>query len=104
MAVNPLVIEDAAVPGAANSYYSAQKSLSTPGTNAFTLVPEIGWIQALAVANIVWALRITTSPTYVTLIPANTPGMVWSDGTNIFVSKTTGGAGNALYYVLQHKP
>jgi len=104
MAVNPLVIKGAGVPGAADSYYSAQKSLSTPGTNAFTVVPEIGWIQVLAVANITWNIRVTTVPAYSIIVPANAPGMVWSDGTNIFVSKTTSGAGNALYFVLQHRP
>lgn len=104
MAVNPLVIEGAGLPGAANSYYSVEKSLSTPGTNAFTLVPEVGWIMVVAVSAIAWAIKTVVTPTYVTLIAANTPGMTWSDGTNIFVTKSSGGAGNALYFVLQHKP
>ncbi len=104
MAVNPLVIEDAGVPGAANSYYSVQKALATAGTNAYTAVPEVGWIIVLPVAAILWAIRTALAPTYVTLIAANTAGMVWSDGTNIFVSKSSGGSGNAAYFVLQHKP
>lgn len=105
MSVNPLVIEDAGLPGEANSYYSAQKSLSTAGTGAYTLVPEIGWIQAIAVSAISWNLRTDDSPaTYAIIIAANTPGLIWSDGTNVFVSKSSGGAGNALYFVLQHRP
>jgi len=103
-AVNPLVIEDAGVPGAADSYWSAEQSLATAGGGANTAVTAVGWLQIIAVAAISVKLRITTSPTFVTVLAANTPGMVWSDGTNIYVSKSSGGAGTAKFYILQHKP
>jgi hypothetical protein len=105
MTVNPLVIAGAGVPGAADSYWSALKSLSTPGTDEKTLVPEVGWIQVIAVAAISFVIMTDDSPaTFTTILAANTAGMIWSDGSNIFVNKSTGGAGNATYYVLQHKP
>ncbi len=105
MAVNPLVIVDAGVPGADNSYYSAQKALSTAGTGAKTLVPEIGWILVVPTANVSYLIRtVVAGPTYVTVVAANTAGMIWSDGTNIFASKSTGGAGSAAYFVVGHKP
>jgi len=105
MTVNPLVIAGAGVPGAPDSYWSALKSLATAGSNAKTLVPEIGWIQAIAVAAISYVIMTDDSPaTFTTILAANTAGMVWSDGSNVFVNKSTGGSGNATYYVLQHKP
>ena len=61
MAVNPLVIEDAAVPGAANSYYSAEKTLVTAGTNAHNLVPEVGWIMFEATAATTVSIRTDDS-------------------------------------------
>ncbi len=105
MAVNPLVIEDAGVPGAANSYYSAEKTLVTVGTGAKDLVPEIGWIMFEATAATTVSIRTDDSPaTYVVLIAAATGGMIWSDGSNIFASKTSGGAGTIKYFVVAYKP
>jgi hypothetical protein len=105
MAVNPLVIKGAGVPGADNSYYSVEKALVLTGGGAKDLVPEIGWILAVAVANVSYLIRTVVTPTYVTLIPAATGyGMIWSDGTNIFASKSSGGAGTASYFVVAHKP
>lgn len=103
--VNPLVIVDAAVPGDADSYYSEQKSLATAGGGAHTVVPEIGWIMAVPVTAVAYTLRTSISPaTYATIIAAGGAGLIWSDGTNVFVTKASGGAANALYFVLQHKP
>lgn len=104
MSVNPLVIKGAGVPGAADSYYSVEKALALAGGGAKDLVPEVGWIMVVAVANVSYLIRTVVTPTYVTLIAANTPGMLWSDGTNIFASKSSGGAGTANYFVLQHRP
>lgn len=106
MSVNPLVIEDAAVPGAANSYYSAEKTLTLTGGGANDLVPEIGWILVVAVSAVSYLIRTDDgSPeVFITLVAANTGGMIWSDGTNIFASKSSGGAGSASYFVVAHKP
>ncbi len=104
--VNPLVIEDAAVPGAANSYYSVQKALTLTGGGAFDLVPEIGWILIVPTSAVSYSIRTDDgSPeVFVTLVAANAGGMIWSDGTNIFASKSSGGAGAAAYFVVAHKP
>src|SRR5262245_25011130 len=105
MTVAPLVIEEAGVPGAPNSYYSAEKTLVTTGGGAKNLVPEIGWIMFEATAATTVSIRTDDSPaTYVVLIAAASSGMIWSDGTNIFASKTSGGAGTIKYFVVAHKP
>ena len=105
MTINPLVIEGAAVPGQPDSYYSAEKTLATAGGGAKTLVPEVGWIMTVPTADVSYLIQTVDSPaTYVTLIAANTAGMIWSDGTNIFTSKSSGGAGSAKYFVVGHKP
>lgn len=104
MSVNPLVITGAGLPGAADSYYSQEETLAVTGGGAFDLVPYIGWLLIVAVANIKYSIKIAATPTYVDLIAANTGGVIWSDGTNIFASKSSGGAGSARFFVLQHRP
>jgi len=97
---NQLVIAGAGVPGAADSYYSEEKSLTvvSPGT----LVPEVGFVMAVAVSGVSYALLTDVSPaTYVTVLAANTAGMVWSDGSNLYAR---GASGTARYFVLAHKP
>ena len=97
---NQLVIKGAGVPGAADSYYSEEKSLVIAATRK--AVPEIGWIMVVAVASISYQLQTDISPaTYVTVLAANTAGMLWSDGTNLYA---TAGSGTARYFVLAHKP
>jgi hypothetical protein len=39
--------------------------------------------------------------TFVTVLAANTAGMVWSDGSNLYAA---GASGNARYFVLASKP
>ena len=97
---NQLIIEGAGIPGAADSYYSEEKSLTvvSPGT----LVPEIGWLLAVAVSGVSYALQTDISPaTFVTVLAANTAGAVWSDGSNLYAR---GASGTARYFVLAHKP
>ena len=98
---NQLIIKGAGVPGDPDSYYSEEKSLVV--TSPRTLVPEIGWIQVIAVSGISYQLRVQPdSPeTFVTIVAANTPGMIWSDGTNVFAAAASG---TAKYFVLAHKP
>jgi hypothetical protein len=110
-----IVIVDAGVPGAVNSYYSQEETLIAPGDDAsppvaaYTLVPQIGFIffEDLA-ATLSVVIRTDDSPaTYVTLIPASGQGQVWSDGSNIFIKNTAAPASpelSAKYFVLQHKP
>jgi len=99
-----LIIQGAGVPGAADSYYSQEETLSATGS-AYTLVPQIGFIMVVAVANLSYVLQTVDAspPTYVTVLAANTAGMVWSDGTNLFVNNSSTTA-NARYFVLAHKP
>ncbi len=97
---NQLVIKSAGVPGAPDSYYSEEKSLVvvSPGT----VVPEVGFIMVVAVSGVSYALMTDDSPaTFVTVLAANTAGMVWSDGTNL---QARGASGTARYFVLAHKP
>lgn len=110
-----LVIKDAGVPGAPNSYYSEEKTLvaagdiGSPPVAAYTLVPDIGFIffEDLA-ATLSVVIRTDESPaTYVTLIPAGAQGQVWSDGSNIFVANSAAPASpelEATYFVLAQKP
>lgn len=97
---NQLVLKGAGVPGAPDSYYSAEKSLVV--TSPRTLVPEIGWLMVVAVSGISYTLQTDISPaTFVTVLAANTAGMLWSDGTNLYA---TAASGTARYFVLAHKP
>lgn len=97
--MDQLIIKGAGLPGAPDSYYSEEKSLSVT-TRA--VVPEIGFIMVVATANVSYALQTVESPaTYVTVLAANTAGMVWSDGTNLFAVATSA---TARYFVLAHKP
>jgi hypothetical protein len=104
MAVNPLVIANAGLPGAADSYYSAEKTLSAIGS-AKTLIPEVGWIlfEAGQDADLTIQIKITATPTYAALSAASAGACVWSDGTNIFVGNA-GTTTNAKYFVVAHKP
>lgn len=98
--MQPLVIKEAGVPGAPDSYYSEEKSLVIASTRK--VVPEIGFIMVVAVSGISYTLQTDLSPaTFVTVLAANTAGMLWSDGTNLYA---TAGSGTARYFVLQHKP
>jgi len=93
-------MEGAGVPGAADSYYSEEKSLTVVSPR--TLVPEVGFIMVVAVSGVSFQLMIDESPaTFVTVLAANTAGMVWSDGSNLYAA---GASGNARYFVLAHKP
>jgi hypothetical protein len=97
---NQLVIKGAGVPGAPDSYYSEEKSLTVVSPR--TAVPEIGWILVVAVSGISYTLQTDISPaTYVTVLGANLGGCLWSDGTNLYA---TAASGNARYFVLAHKP
>lgn len=110
-----LVIVDAGVPGAVNSYYSEEKTLDAPGdpasppVAAYTLVPEIGFIffEALP-ATVSVVIRTSISPpVYTTLIAAGGRGAVWSDGSNIFVLNTdavVSPSEAANYFVVAYKP
>lgn len=104
MAVNPLVIKEAGLPGAADSYYSAETSL-VAGASGNTLIPEIGWIlwEAGQDVDLTVQLKIAATPTYVVLIASTQGGAVWSDGTNLFVGNA-GTQVTAKYFILQHRP
>lgn len=104
MAVNPLVIKDAGLPGAADSYYSAEKSL-VAGASGNTLIPEIGWIlwESGQDADLTVKLKTAAPSTFATLIASTMGGAVWSDGTNLYVGNA-GTQVTAKYFVLQHKP
>lgn len=104
MAFNPLVIKNAGLPGAADSYYSAEKTLSVIGTTG-TLVPEIGWILFEAGQNAALSvkLKIAATPTYATLSAAGAGACVWSDGTNVWLGNSSTTM-NAKYFVVAHKP
>jgi hypothetical protein len=97
---NQLIIEGAGVPGAADSYYSDEKSLTVHSPR--TLVPEVGFIMVVAVSGVSFQLMVDESPAmFVTALAANTTGTVWSDGSNLYAA---GASGNARYFVLAHKP
>ena len=98
---NQLVIKGAGIPGAADSYYSEEKSLVITGPR--TVVPEIGWILVVAVSGVSFTLLTDDgSPeVYTTVLGANLAGCLWSDGTNLFA---TASSGTARYFVLAHKP
>jgi hypothetical protein len=98
---NQLVIKGAGLPGAPDSYYSAEKSLVVTGPR--TLVPEIGWILVVAVSGVSYTLQTDdgSPPIYTTVLPANLAGCLWSDGSNLYA---TASSGTALYFVLAHKP
>ncbi len=96
-----LIIEGAGVPGAPDSYYSEEKSLTVVSPR--TLVPEVGFIMVVAVSGVSYVLQTTddSPPTFVTVLAANTAGMVWSDGSNLYAA---GASGTARYFVLAYKP
>ena len=96
-----LIIEEAGLPGDPNSYYSEEKSLVV--TSPRTLVPEVGFIMVVAVSGVSYTLQTgdDSPPVYTTVLAANTAGMVWSDGANLYA---TAASGTALYFVLAHKP
>jgi hypothetical protein len=97
---NQLIIEGAGVPGAADSYYSLEETLTVVSPR--TLIPQVGFIMAVAVAGVSYQLMVDDSPaTFVTVLAANAAGMVWSDGSNLYAA---GASGNARYFVLAHKP
>jgi hypothetical protein len=98
---NQLIIDSAGFPGEPDSYYSEEKSLVV--TSPRTLVPEVGFIMVVAVSGISYTLQTAddSPPTYVTVLAANTAGMVWSDGSNLYA---TAASGTARYFVLAHKP
>ncbi len=96
---NQLIIKGAGVPGAPDSYYSEEKSLVVSTRH---VVPEIGFIQVVAVSGVSYTLQTDLSPaTYVTVLAANTTGLVWSDGTNLYATATSA---TARYFVLAYKP
>ena len=95
-----IIMEEAGVPGAPNSYYSIEETLTVVSPR--TLVPQVGFIMAVAVSGVSYQLMVDDSPaTFVTVLAANTAGMVWSDGSNLYAA---GASGNARYFVLAHKP
>jgi len=97
---NQLIIEGAGVPGAPDSYYSQEESLTVVSPR--TLIPQIGFLMVVAVAGVSYQLMIDESPaSFVTVLAANTGGMVWSDGSNLYAA---GASGTARYFVLAHKP
>src|SRR5262245_47529766 len=102
---NQVVIEDAAVPGDPNSYYSEEITLVA---EAYTTrrIPEGGWIPWEAGRDaylpVRWQLTVSP-PTTAILTAAQAGGMVWSDGTNLVVNNA-GTQVNAKYFVLAHKP
>ena len=110
-----LVIKDAGVPGAPNSYYSEEKTLvvagdlGSPAVAGFTLLPDIGFIffEDLP-ANVSVVIRTDDSPAaYVTLIAASGQGQIWSDGSNIFIKNAAAAASPEAeinYFVLAQKP
>ena len=105
-----LVIKDAGVPGAPDSYYSAEKALASSGDDAsppvagYTLVPEIGFIFfADLPATLSVVIRTDDSPaTFVTLIAAGAQGQVWSDGSNIFIANSAAPASPELEIGREH--
>lgn len=110
-----IVIVGAGLPGAANSYYSAEQTLVTPGdiasppVAAYTLVPDIGFLffEDLGATQSVVILTDDSPATYLTLIAAGAQGQVWSDATNIFVKNTAAEASpeiSAKYFVVAQKP
>src|SRR5262245_23788038 len=102
---NQVVIEDAAVPGDPNSYYSEEITLVAAASTT-TPIPEVGWIlwEAGQDADLTLRLQLTVSPpTTAILTAAQAGGMVWSDGTNLVVNNA-GTQVNAKYFVLAHKP
>lgn len=105
-----LIIEGAGPPGAPDSYYSEETTLTAAvaGSPAFgrTLIPEAGFIffEDLA-ANVSVELRLTLSPeTFATLIAAGSQGQSWSDGANLFVNNSSGSPSPVKYFVLGRKP
>jgi hypothetical protein len=98
---NQLVIKEAGVPGAADSYYSRQQSLTVVSPR--TLVPEVGWLMVTAVSGVSYQLMTVDAspPTFVTVLAANVNGTIWSDGANLYAA---GASGTARYFVLAHKP
>jgi hypothetical protein len=97
---NQLIIEGAGVPGAADSYYSVEESLTVVSPR--TLVPQVGFLMIVAVSGVSYQLMVDESPaTFVTVLAANTAGMVWSDGSNLYAA---GASGTARYFVLAHRP
>ncbi len=110
-----LVIKDAGVPGAPNSYYSQEETLvangdgSSPPVAEYTLIPQAGFIFfADLPATLSVVIRTDDSPaTYVELIPAGAQGQIWSDGANCFVKNSAAPASPELeanYFVLARKP
>lgn len=97
---NQITIDGAGFPGEANSYYSDEKSLAV-STRA--VVPEVGFIMVVAVSGVSYTLQTAddSPPTYVTVLAANTTGMVWSDGVNLYATATSA---TARYFVLGYKP
>lgn len=111
-----IVIKEAGVPGAQDSYYSELITLETPGagdsppTFGYTLIPDIGFIMFKDLAaDISVVLKTGESPdTYVTIIAASGQGMIWSDGTNCFVANAnvlaSPNTDSVSYFVLAQKP
>ena len=108
-----ILIVGAGVPGAANSYYSAQKDLvasgdgSSPPVAEYTLIPDIGFLLFEDLADTLSVVIRTAEDTYVTLIAAGGQGQVWSDGANLFLQNSAAPASPELeahYYVLAQKP
>jgi hypothetical protein len=97
---NQITTVDAGVAGAAGSYYSEEKALVV--TSPRTVVPEVGFIMVVAVSGVSFTLKVDESPeTFTTVLAANTAGMLWSDGANLYA---TGASGTARYFVLGFKP
>lgn len=102
---NQLIIENAPPPGEPSSYYSEETSL-VAAASGLTLIPQVGWIlwEAGQDSDLTVRLQLTLSPqTLAILIPASAGGMVWSDGSNLFVNNA-GTQVTAKYFVLAHKP
>ncbi len=82
---------------------------SSPPIAEHTLIPDVGFIMfADLAATLSIVLRTDDSPpTFVTLIAASGQGMVWSDGSNVFVLNSAAPASPELeahYFVLAQKP
>jgi hypothetical protein len=109
-----ITIVGAGVPGAQDSYYSELINLPATGDDAsppvgeYTLVPEVGFIFFVTLASgLTVVLRTDDSPAAYSTILAAAPGMIWSDGSNVFIQNANAVASppdEASYYVLARKP
>src|SRR5262249_10142980 len=102
---NQLIIENPALPGDPDSYYSEETSLVC-GASGRTLIPQVGWIMTEAGqdSDLTVRLAMNTSPvTYATVSAAGLGGTYWSDGANLYINNA-GTQATAKYFILAHKP